>query len=281
MADRIALVISDIDGTLITSNHELTDATLRTAIRLQDSGIMLSLASSRPPRSIRPLALQLDLRAPFAAFNGALVVNTQGETVAESTIPLPAVQRVKSIADEFQLAVWLYDAQDWWAPWRDAFVDREEHTSGFSPKIDGYGERVKSPCTKLTVVGSPALVAKAQSRVWTELADGVSASCSKPRFLDVTAHGIHKGSVVVRISNLLHIDSRSVAVIGDGPNDIEMFKQAGTSIAMGQAVDEVRQAATNVTQSNDMEGWSLGIEEFVLNAGQPRATIGSRADAPT
>ncbi|HEY7547398.1 MAG TPA: HAD hydrolase family protein, partial [Blastocatellia bacterium] len=62
----IALVISDIDGTLITSNHEVTEATKRAAARLYEHGIKLSLASSRPPRSIRPLAEALSLHSPFA-----------------------------------------------------------------------------------------------------------------------------------------------------------------------------------------------------------------------
>jgi len=66
----------------------------------------------------------------------------------------------------------------------------------------------------------------------------VSASKSKPRFLDVTSYGIHKGTVVVRLAELLKIPTERVAVIGDGPNDVEMFKQAGVSIAMGQGVDE-------------------------------------------
>jgi hydroxymethylpyrimidine pyrophosphatase-like HAD family hydrolase len=68
----IALVISDIDGTLITSNHEVTDATKAAAAKLYERGVELSLASSRPPRSIVPLADSLKLRGPFAAFNGLL-----------------------------------------------------------------------------------------------------------------------------------------------------------------------------------------------------------------
>jgi hypothetical protein len=264
----IALVVSDIDGTLITSNHEVTEASKLAAAKLQDRGVALSLASSRPPRSIVPLADALKLRGPFAAFNGALVVKREGEVLARSAIPVETISRVKAVADCFGLSVWLYDAQDWWVPWRDAFVDREEHTSGFSPRIDGYTERVTQDANKLTVVGKPELVAEAEERVLSELRSEVSASRSKPRFLDVTAYGIHKGTVVVRLAELLNIPTECVAVIGDGPNDVEMFKQAGLSIAMGQAVDEVREAADCVTTSNDDEGWARGIERYVLGSSQ-------------
>jgi hypothetical protein len=261
----IALVISDIDGTLITSNHELTEATVAEAQRLYERGIHLSLASSRPPRSILPFAAALHLRSPFAAFNGALVAKVDGGVVARSVIAPGTIRRIKAIADDFGLGVWLYDESDWWVSGRDSFVDREEHTSGFSPKIDGYDERITSEANKLTVVGKPELVALAEQRVLSELDGEVSASRSKPRFLDVTAHGMHKGAAVIRLAEILKVATEQVAVIGDGPNDIDMFRQAGVSIAMGQAVDGVREAASYVTTSNDDEGWARGIEKYVIN----------------
>src|SRR5262245_15829433 len=103
----IALVISDIDGTLVTSNHEVTEATKTAAVKLYDRGIALSLASSRPPRSIIPLADALKLQGPFAAFNGALVVKREGEVLARSIISAATISSVKRIADQFGLAVWL------------------------------------------------------------------------------------------------------------------------------------------------------------------------------
>src|SRR5689334_727978 len=97
----IALVISDIDGTLITSNHEVTEATKAAAAKLYERGIELSLASSRPPRSIVPLAEALKLNGPFAAFNGALVVKGNGEVLASSVLSPATIAAVKAIADQF------------------------------------------------------------------------------------------------------------------------------------------------------------------------------------
>src|SRR6185369_15622735 len=123
-----ALVISDIDGTLITSNHEIAESTRKAAMRLYERGLNLSLCSSRPPRSIRPLAETLALRSPFAAFNGALIVNADGEVKLRSTIPPAISAHVKAVADDFGIGVWLYDEADWWVAGYDAFVEREEHT---------------------------------------------------------------------------------------------------------------------------------------------------------
>ncbi|HET9532235.1 MAG TPA: HAD family hydrolase, partial [Blastocatellia bacterium] len=267
-SSNIALMISDIDGTIITSNHEVTEATRQAAARLYERGIQLSLASSRPARSIRPIAEALNLRSPFAAFNGALVARADGEIVARSIIPPEVTARVKAIADDLGIDVWLYDENEWYASNRNAFVDREEHTSGFSPNMELYDEKIARELNKLTVVGKPELVAEVEQRVLAELASEVSASRSKPRFLDVTSYGIHKGTVVVRLAELLGISTDGVAVIGDGPNDVEMFRQAAVSIAMGQAVDEVKSVASCVTSSNDDEGWARGVEKYVLGGYQ-------------
>lgn len=262
-ADRVALVVSDIDGTLITSNHELGPGTRAAAARLQERGITLSLASSRPPRSIRPLAEALSLQSPFAAFNGALVVKAGGEIVADSFIPPDVTAPIKAIADDLGLGVWLYDSAEWYAGWRDAFVDREEHTSGFSPNLEDYASMLNEPLNKLTVVGNPEFVGEAEKRVFAQLSGKISASRSKPRFLDVTSFGMHKGNVVRRLADVLGVNGL-IAAIGDGPNDVEMFDQADISIAMGQAVDEVRARARYITASNDEDGWARGIRQFVL-----------------
>lgn len=264
MPNPIKLVISDIDGTLITSNHEITPATQATAARLYGEGIGLSLASSRPPRSIRPLAQSLALDSPFAAFNGALIVNAEGEIKLRSALAPEIVGRLKAIADQFGVGLWLYDEADWWAAERDAFVEREAHTSGFAPQLAGYDERLRQGAVKVTLVGKPERIAEAEERVAAELAQAVSASRSKPRFLDVTAHGYHKGAAVAHLAEVFQIAPEQVAVIGDGPNDVVMFEQAGASIAMGQAVDEVIRSATYITSSNDNEGWARGIEKYVL-----------------
>lgn len=259
-----ALVISDIDGTLITSNHEVTEGTRRAASQLLERGIHLTLASSRPPRSIRPLAEALGLDAPFAAFNGGLIITADGKTMAASTLPPAVTVRIKEIANNLDLDVWLYDEIDWWASQHTAFVEREEHTSGFCAVFEGYAEQLARPLHKLTVVGKPDNVAVAEVRILGELGSEVSASRSKPRFLDVTSYGWHKGAVVGRMAEVFGTMPDRVAVIGDGPNDVVMFEQAGLSIAMGQAVDAVRERADVITTSNDDEGWAKGITKYVL-----------------
>jgi Cof subfamily protein (haloacid dehalogenase superfamily) len=264
---RIELVVSDIDGTLITTNHELTRATKAAAVELYYSGIRLCLASSRPPKSIRPFVRELGLRTPYAAFNGALIQLPDGQTLASSSIPPTITQRIKLIAGKFGLDVWLYDEKYWYAQLHTPFVDREAMTAGFKPQFDSYATLIKKPMTKLTIAGNPEIVAQVEERVSGEMGQHVTASRSKPRFLDVTAKGWDKGSVMQRLTELLTVKIERTAAIGDGPNDIAMFKQAGMSIAMGQAVDNVKLYAKYTTDSNDDDGWARAMTRYVLQRG--------------
>ena len=261
---RIELVVSEIDGTLVTTNHELTSATKRAAVDLYYSGVRLCLVSSRPPKSIRPYVRELGLRTPYVAFNGALIQLPDGQTLAGSTIPTTITQRIKLIAGKFGLDVWLYDEKHWYAQLHTPFIEREAASSGFRPEMENYAALLKQPMTKLTVVGNPEIVAQVETRVRGEMSQYVTASRSKPRHLDITAKGWDKSAALQRLSELLNVKLERIAVIGDSPNDVPMFQQAGLSIAMGQTVDNVKLYATRATTSNDDDGWAKAMDAYVL-----------------
>jgi 3-deoxy-D-manno-octulosonate 8-phosphate phosphatase KdsC-like HAD superfamily phosphatase len=72
------------------------------------------------------------------------------------------------------------------------------------------------------------------------------------------------------------IPPQQIATLGDQLNDVLMFERSGTSIAMGNASDEVQRRATFVTASNEEEGFAKAIEEFIL----PRAVAAPVAPPP-
>jgi hydroxymethylpyrimidine pyrophosphatase-like HAD family hydrolase len=83
---------------------------------------------------------------------------------------------------------------------------------------------------------------------------------SQSYYLDVTPPGCNKGTFVEAIAKRLGVLTDKVATIGDMENDLAMFKKSGMSIAMGNATDEVKKAATLVTASNEDEGFAKAIE---------------------
>jgi hydroxymethylpyrimidine pyrophosphatase-like HAD family hydrolase len=65
---------------------------------------------------------------------------------------------------------------------------------------------------------------------------------------------------------MLQIPTQQIATIGDMPNDMAMFEKSGISIAMGQAGEEVKSAATYTTSSSEEEGFAKAVENWVLKS---------------
>jgi len=107
-------------------------------------------------------------------------------------------------------------------------------------------------------------MAATQSAVRSAFAGMVAAVRSQPYYLDITNPAATKGAVVEFAATRLGIHPSAIAVLGDMPNDLDMFEKAGLSIAMGNAEPKVKQAADAVTESNDEDGFALAIDRYVL-----------------
>ena len=191
------------------------------------------------------------------------------------------VEPVIKLIEDHKLAAWIYRGTDWFVHERHgAHVDREEWTVKFPPKVVPSYHGLTDDVAKV-VGGSDDLAAVAacekavneafgqkigakQSNPQRDQHPAVSAARSQPYYLDVTHPDANKGGVVVTLAKMLGFAEHEIATIGDMPNDISMFKRGGLSIAMGQSSDEVKQAANEVTDSYEDEGFAKAIERFIL-----------------
>src|ERR1700684_2961813 len=98
---RIALVVSDVDGTLLTKDKTLTEAATSAVRRLHEAGIGFTITSSRPTLGMKFLIEPLAITLPIGAFNGSSIVDPQRGPIEQNLIPLSAVQRCLDILNEF------------------------------------------------------------------------------------------------------------------------------------------------------------------------------------
>lgn len=265
----IKLLLSDVDGTLVTPKKELTPRSIEAVHRLHDAGIQFAVTSGRPPRGMEMLVEPLTLRAPLAGFNGGLVVEPNLEVIEERTIPDDLVSRTIDLLESSGLSVWVYRGADWFV--RDAdgpHVARETHTVQFEPTVVDSFDGVDQRIAKIVGVSDDHdAVAAAESAAHDELGDHVAASRSQPYYLDITHPQANKGDVVKFLSKRYSIPEEEIATIGDMPNDVLMFARSGLSIAMGNAHREVQRAARQVTTTNDEDGFANAVERHVLSEG--------------
>ena len=271
LADRqprgpIALLISDIDGTLVTPAKTLTPAAAAAVRRLAAAGIGFTLVSSRPPRGMTALVAQLGVRLPFGAFNGGSLVAPDLSLIIAHRLSPDVARRVLALFTARGVGVWVFADGDWLTrdP-RGANVARERRAIGFAPKVvDGFAEVMDRIDKIVGVSDDLALVGRVEADAQVLVGDAAAIRVSQPGHLDVTHPQANKGEAVSALSGRIGVDLRRVAAIGDSFNDVPMFARAGFSIAMGQGPAEVRAQASAVTLSNAQDGFAHAVAHFIL-----------------
>jgi Cof subfamily protein (haloacid dehalogenase superfamily)/beta-phosphoglucomutase family hydrolase len=263
----VQLVVSDVDGTLVTPKKELTERTIAAVARLRAADIELAITSGRPPRGMAMLIEPLQLTTPIAAFNGGMVVKPDLMTVLEEcALPLAVAAEAVDLLLGAGLDVWVYRGHDWFLRTTDApHVAHEQATVQFGPTVVADLRGVLEGAVKIVGVGDDfARVAACEADLRGRIGAHASAARSQPYYLDVTHPNANKGTVVRLASRFLGIALERIAALGDMPNDVLMFGVAGVSIAMGNASPDVQRAARYVTTANDDEGFANAVDRFIL-----------------
>jgi Cof subfamily protein (haloacid dehalogenase superfamily) len=264
---KIELVLADVDGTLVTDDKQLTERAIASVRALGEAGVKFAVTSGRPPRGMQMLVEPLSLSLPLAAFNGGLYARPDMTVIEERSIDPGLVEAIVELIGEHELDVWLYRGAEWLL--RDphvAHVAKEADTVRFAPTVVDSLDGIVEGIAKIVGVGGEDLdrVAEAEADARAKFGDSVSAARSQPYYLDVTHPEANKGAVLHHFSREYDVPLEKIATLGDQPNDTLMFKDAGLSIAMGNAGDDVQKAADEVTASNEQEGFALAIERYVL-----------------
>jgi Cof subfamily protein (haloacid dehalogenase superfamily) len=268
MSDNIRLVVSDIDGTLVRQDKSLSDGVVAAVQRLQDAGIAFSLISARPPSGMLWIAAKLGLTGKIAAFNGGTIVEPDGEIVFADLIePAPAA-RTLVVFDRPGIEIWLFTGGKWYArTTQTAHVARERKATNVEPVIVASFDGLLARVDKIVAISDDGLLlGQLNQEVAVALRAAATVSRSQTYYLDVTAPLGNKGDGVAELAASFGVPLSAVAVIGDQYNDLAMFERAGVSIAMGQAPEEVRAAATHVARSNEDDGVADAIDRFILPA---------------
>jgi Cof subfamily protein (haloacid dehalogenase superfamily) len=270
---RIALLLADVDGTLVTEDKVLTERARAAVHRLHDAGIRFAITSGRPPRGMAMLIEPLALDTPIAAFNGGVFVTPDMSIIRELRIAAQAGSRAVEVMLARGLDAWVYSGNDWLV--RDIsapHVARESWTVKFAPTVVAeFGDALERAAKIVGISNDLALVQRCEKELQEELGTAASVARSQPYYIDVTHPDANKGGVVDFLADTLAIPAGAIATIGDMPNDVLMFNKSGISIAMGNASEQVQRQADAVTNSYDDEGFAEAVERFILHSDAHRA----------
>jgi Cof subfamily protein (haloacid dehalogenase superfamily) len=262
---RIALVVSDVDGTLLTKDKTLTEGAKAAVRRLHDAGIGFTIVSSRPTIGMDFLIAPLEIKLPIGAFNGSSIVDPQMNPVEQHLIPPSAVARSLDILNQFGVDIWLFTNDQWLTRNGDGeYVGHERRTIRHDATIVAdFTPYLARACKIVGSSSDPDLLVRCEQAAREALGAQALAVRSQSYYLDITPPGVDKGTFVQAMARRLGIPTDAVATIGDMQNDIAMFRASGLSFAMGNATDDVKRHAAHVTASNEDEGFAKAMENIL------------------
>jgi Cof subfamily protein (haloacid dehalogenase superfamily) len=260
----------DLDGTLLSRDESVSPrnpAAVRAAL---DAGWQLIIATARWYQLAEEVADIFGLRGPVIACSGAEVRRlSDGADLFDVRLPVAFAEELYAICDHQRCVAWI--ALD-----KDVLIKMDGQPAPGSlpaglrhvPSLHeaSLGPDGRVPPRIALIQGSEVIKRILEELVqdWSRDVRFVQSFSSRGRTnLALTATGADKGVALAVACADLGLLPQQVVAIGDAQNDIEMFRVAGGSFAMGQADDEVKAAASAVTAPNDEDGVAQAIERLL------------------
>lgn len=267
----IRLVLSDMDGTILDSDRDISARTLAAVKRLRQAHIPLALVSARAPAGVLPYVRKLGLEGPCAGFNGGVFFTPDGTILSSHHFSVEILHSIMAALATEQVEIWFQNEASWFVcDTQTPLALREHEVTGVIPQqVDALP--IHSGSINRLIVSSEDidLIARLEKVLGARFCDGASILRSAPHKLNITPFQATKGEAVRVLAGFYGVDSAQVAVLGDAPNDIPMLSVAGLGIAMGQAPDSVKKQARCVTKTPDEGGWAYAVDTFIMPTKKP------------
>ena len=248
-------VFSDIDGTLLNSQHQITPKTEAAIKNMLKQGIPFIPVSARPPYAITPYTEQLGAQHGMICYSGALILD-KNLTALYSVILAPQdLQKLNTLLADFtHLSISYYAGLDWFCnDVNNDWIKQESEITSLSAKLlQGNLTDVH----KILIMGSAEEIQRVEP-VLKQALPHLSIHRSKDEYLEIMNPAATKAKAIQFMAQHLGINAKQVIAFGDNFNDLDMLQYAGLSIAMGNAPDAIKQVAKEVTATNNEDGIAL------------------------
>jgi len=262
---RIALIATDLDGTLLRSDGTISSRSRMAIAGAHDAGLQVAFVTARPPRVVRHLAEHAGLDGIAVCSNGAILYDLAGDAFLSHERLEPALARelidlIRAGSPDIAFAIEHGGRIGYEPAFPQFFEEMEGHPP---PRVDHAHELLQEELTKLLVHhpdhGPDSLIELVNAHV----GDRAYVNHSGGAFVEIGAPGVSKASGLERLCGQLGFGADQVIAFGDMPNDLPMLRFAGRGVAVANAHPDVLAAADEVTASNDEDGVAKTIEALL------------------
>ncbi|HEV2493074.1 MAG TPA: Cof-type HAD-IIB family hydrolase [Terriglobia bacterium] len=275
----IRLIAIDLDGTLLDSQSQISDANRQAVSDAAARGVQVVIVTGRRFHSARPFFTQLSCPVTVISSNGARIATSSGEVLYQNFLPSAVAREVLKTAHDYRAyAVAIFDV-----PGRGQ-VTMHEDASLDGPlgwylksapdclaQVADFGSAIAEDPIQVLFGGPPAritplepLIEESTARPFIHLT-WTKYPARDTYLLDVMNKGCTKGSTLELWARRAGIERHEVMALGDNFNDVEMLEYAGRAVVMGNAEPDLARDGWTVTRSNDEHGVAHAIQSYVLD----------------
>lgn len=270
------MYVSDLDKTLLRSDLTLSSYTIHVLNSLVRAGVPLTYATARAPGKARDLLRKVEIRLPAIVFNGALIVDPQGEVLISNVLDAQIVRDLISRSKEGKLLPFILGIEET----RDVFLYGEVQNEGqrlfleqrLGDKRMRHGaELVPLEMTLLmNFIGKEDDLSELRGEIGNWYGGDVETKFARDPYcqgyysLEILHPRADKAIALRQLAGIVGVALSEITVFGDHLNDVGMFNVAGTAIAVSNAEAELKALADQVIGSNDEDGVARYLAEKCL-----------------
>lgn len=275
------MICIDIDGTLVRPDLSISPRVKEAIKKAKKKGVVVALSTGRMHNSALLYSDELGLQDPIVSSNGAFVSAKEGETIYyEENLPLEDILSIQQVLDRYNVRInWYNHGTMYVSEYRD-YVGRYEEMAKVLPEnrriyikyitetfsLDEILHETGNKIQKGIVFPDPQVIPSIKEEVMKN--PNIKVVSSGPDNVEFTSKTADKGLGVLALAKALGIEAKEIIAVGDSENDLPMLEVVGLPVAMGNAMDEVKNVAKFVTKSNVEDGVAVLIEKYILHEGQ-------------
>lgn len=287
----IKWIVTDMDGTLLNRAQQITQRTKDALIEWQKQGVKVILASGRSNKRLETYGKQLELQqygGYFIEVNGMAIQEVAtGKREIFGRLNQAQIHEIFTCLQELgaEIQGYLDDTIYYHIPeqlWEVKKQYRKLHEiaeaypwlgGDFTPVADvrnGYphqyavtqASQMADTLNKIAANQEPEWIAAHYKIIKERLQENFEVVQVTERIIEFTPKGITKGNALKRLMDHHGVQTDEVLVFGDGENDLSMFEQVKYCIAMGNALDLVKEKAYDLTSSHEEDGLAAGLKKY-------------------
>lgn len=258
----IKLIVADCDGTILDDNKKLDTELKNVIAKLNQQGIVFTLATGRNIFLMKDIIDDLELEYPYIINNGANIYK-KNNSVKNYTLPGDSINSIMQILENNDFPFL-------------AYTENELFMSGIHDLLEVFKVRLRGKLEqinynsemnlsnkeiiKITIAVDNLDKINEVKKIIDEKFPMVNFKRSEGMLFSITSIEATKGNAIKTIANMFHVNKEEIMVFGDNYNDITMFDVAGVGVAMGNSDDAIKNLASHATLDNNHNG----VSEFLI-----------------